>query len=453
MLTRIEIDGFKTFEDFRLDLMPLCMVTGPNAVGKSNLFDAIRLLSRMVSHGELGQAFADLRGRPSEQFRHAPGRESWTRMTFATECLLDPSVEDAFGNRFAVTHRHVRYRVVVARRRDPASQVERLFVEEESAEPIPRKNDRWAGFIEGKYPELFRNIAYSGRRAPFLETQRDQAVPVILARQDGVQGRGRPLPADRATATYLSTVNDAKDFGHLFALRQCLSDVVFLQADPTAERKPADHMAPADLEPNAANLAAVLHRIKAATATSDRPDGALTDISNDLAALVPGVSRVRVTSNEQARQFEVSAEMRSGLSFSSRLLSDGTLRLLALVTVANDPKRPATLCFEEPENGVSEARVGPLIQLLRDACADPGPDQRLFQVLMNSHSPRVLDALEEPEAIFADLITVPGPGGALRRKTRMRSVTSSQLFPDDQETGLTAIAAQEMLRREEPENA
>ena len=41
MLTRIEIDGFKTFEDFSLALGPLTVIAGTNASGKSNLFDAI----------------------------------------------------------------------------------------------------------------------------------------------------------------------------------------------------------------------------------------------------------------------------------------------------------------------------------------------------------------------------------------------------------------------------
>lgn len=40
MLTRIEIDGFKTFQDFAIDLLPFTVVLGSNAAGKSNLFDA-----------------------------------------------------------------------------------------------------------------------------------------------------------------------------------------------------------------------------------------------------------------------------------------------------------------------------------------------------------------------------------------------------------------------------
>ncbi len=50
MLTRVEIDGFKTFEDFSLDLRPLTAIVGPNASGKSNLFDALRFLSLLAQY-------------------------------------------------------------------------------------------------------------------------------------------------------------------------------------------------------------------------------------------------------------------------------------------------------------------------------------------------------------------------------------------------------------------
>ncbi len=38
VLTRIEIDGFKTFCGFSLDLQPFNVIAGANASGKSNLF-------------------------------------------------------------------------------------------------------------------------------------------------------------------------------------------------------------------------------------------------------------------------------------------------------------------------------------------------------------------------------------------------------------------------------
>ena len=40
MLTRIEIDGFKNLLGFSAEFGPFTFIAGPNAVGKSNLFDA-----------------------------------------------------------------------------------------------------------------------------------------------------------------------------------------------------------------------------------------------------------------------------------------------------------------------------------------------------------------------------------------------------------------------------
>src|SRR5579863_6840387 len=41
MLTRLEIDGFKSFRNFAINFQPFQVLIGPNGVGKTNLFDAI----------------------------------------------------------------------------------------------------------------------------------------------------------------------------------------------------------------------------------------------------------------------------------------------------------------------------------------------------------------------------------------------------------------------------
>jgi AAA15 family ATPase/GTPase len=72
MITRIEIDGFKSFADFSLDLPPFLVLIGGNATGKSNLLDALRLLP---SGGWDMDADNDvIRGGPLEQF-HQVTRE------------------------------------------------------------------------------------------------------------------------------------------------------------------------------------------------------------------------------------------------------------------------------------------------------------------------------------------------------------------------------------------
>ena len=71
MLTRIEISGFKSFENFGLNLRPLTAIVGPNASGKSNLFDALRFLSVLAQY-DIRTAMQDLRGKPEELFRQSP---------------------------------------------------------------------------------------------------------------------------------------------------------------------------------------------------------------------------------------------------------------------------------------------------------------------------------------------------------------------------------------------
>ena len=93
MLTKIEISGFKSFENFRLDLQPFTVVFGGNAVGKSNLFDALRLLSRLAAV-DLATAFDEApvgghdgsRGEPVEQFRRLPDGSYARRIDLST-CL------------------------------------------------------------------------------------------------------------------------------------------------------------------------------------------------------------------------------------------------------------------------------------------------------------------------------------------------------------------------------
>ena len=67
MIRRIAIQGYKSLQDVNLHLDPLTIVIGPNAAGKSNLLDAIGLLSRTVE-GDLQSAFTEHRGEPLRSF-------------------------------------------------------------------------------------------------------------------------------------------------------------------------------------------------------------------------------------------------------------------------------------------------------------------------------------------------------------------------------------------------
>lgn len=101
MLTRLEVDGFKNLLNFTVDLGPFTCIAGPNAAGKSNIFDAIEFLSLLSDYPFMdaaqrlrssGQRGSD----PRTLFWQDPA-ESATRMALAAEMIVPAEVEDDFG--------------------------------------------------------------------------------------------------------------------------------------------------------------------------------------------------------------------------------------------------------------------------------------------------------------------------------------------------------------------
>lgn len=97
---------------------------------------------------------------------------------------------------------------------------------------------------------------------------------------------------------------------------------------------------------------------------------------------------------------------RNGNVHAARALSDGTLRFLALAILEMDPKATGLLCFEEPENGIHPQRIAAMLRLLKDLCVDTddpvGSDNPLRQVIINTHSPTVVGAVQDDDLLVAE---------------------------------------------------
>ncbi|HMO38914.1 MAG TPA: AAA family ATPase [Saprospiraceae bacterium] len=77
MITCIQIDEFKSFRKSAMEFSPLTVIAGANASGKSNLFDAIQLLSR-VAEVDLKTAFSEQPGEAVELFTQYADNE-WVK--------------------------------------------------------------------------------------------------------------------------------------------------------------------------------------------------------------------------------------------------------------------------------------------------------------------------------------------------------------------------------------
>ena len=115
MITSIKINGFKSFQNFEMTFTPLTIVAGANASGKSNLFDALQLLSRLAET-DLKTAFSEQRGNPGELFTQYG--ENWyaSEMDFTVEMLVNRNVRDNWGGEAELNNTRLRYRLIIARK-------------------------------------------------------------------------------------------------------------------------------------------------------------------------------------------------------------------------------------------------------------------------------------------------------------------------------------------------
>lgn len=387
MITRIKINGFKSFYDFEMTFTPLTIVAGANASGKSNLFDALQLLSRLAET-DLKTAFREQRGNPSELFTQYG--EDWyaPEMEFTVEMLVNRHVKDNWGGEATLNNTRLRYRLCIVREPNQLG-IDDLVVKHESLEKIKFDDDQFVKkLLPKKTRPLWKTERAGGSKEPFIKTIEQNEITTIKIRQDGRQG-GKATPANAVAQTVLGGINSV-DFPHVFAAKEEMRSWRFLQLNPEYLREPTrqDVGLRDTITPGGKNLAAALYRIK----QEDPYD--LIEISRKFNSFLPNFTEVNVYDDKVNRQFIIKVKEEDGKEFSSRVLSEGTLRLLVLCILQYDDKHTGLLCFEEPENGIHPFRMKAMAQLLKGLSIDfTDSDAPLRQVIVNTHSPVLVNQL------------------------------------------------------------
>ena len=425
MITRIELDGFKTFQDFSLDLAPLQVFVGANGAGKSNLFDALRLLERLAL-SDLASAFHEMRGQVGELFTVRPGGRRATQMRLAVELLVARQVQDSWGTTRELTYPRLRYELVIERR-DGAQGQDAIALKREALTPIPRHGDRWTRAYKLSTGGAWVP-AMTGGRSPLISTELENAAPAITLHQDAGSGL-RKIAAVQAKRTVLSGIQTA-EFPHALAAACEIRRWRFLNLAPEALRTPSLASASADIGADGSLLPNALARILAAD-----PDHG-SEISRDLAERVPGILRIEVEGDPAGDLNTVWVEMEDGRRFPARSLSEGALRLLALTTLRHDPAHEGLLCIEEPERSVHPSSLKGLTILLKDLATDfsqpHAPGQPLRQVLCNTQSPVFIGQSEMlANLLFAHLTTRAASDDTARTQlvTRIAKVVPDPVQP------------------------
>ena len=361
MLTRLKVSNFKNLVDVDLYLGPFTCVVGPNGVGKSNLFDAIRFLSALANH-TLMEAAAAVRDQDSRTAHvrdlfHRVGDHYAERITFEAEMIVPRQAIDDLGQEAQASITSLRYSLELAYRETDDSLVRgALAIVKEELVPIAQR-DASQHLLFPHSAKDWRKSAVCGKRhAPFISTADEGENRVIKLHQDGGSS-GRPLPrsADNLPRTVLSIANAAESPTVLVARRE-MESWQMLQLEPSALRRPDEFVSPTHLGADGRYLAATLYRL--ARHDGQQVRGAIySQIANRLAELIDDVNDIDIERDEKRELLTLYVKNGEETQHPARALSDGTLRFLALAVLEIDPQMQGVLCLEEPENGIHPARI------------------------------------------------------------------------------------------------
>lgn len=347
MLTRIAVRGFKSLRDVTVDLPRMAVLFGPNAAGKSNLIDAIQALSRIGTMRTLADAFSDpLRGYPIESFTFPSGG--------LVELLSRESARFEIETDLTIGRESYRYRVAVAI--EPGSG--RLFVDDEHLARITTQGDPIGRAVIERIGDTFHIRRKSKPAHPRQEPSGANHTLLSDLRLTGIEYRAIE-----------SVRNELADWRTYYLDPR----VAMRRAQPPSEVR--------DIGALGEHLAPFLYRLRA-----EQPK-AFQAVARTVRALIPGVDDIDVELDR--RQGTLDLRIRQdGVEYSSRIISEGTLRVLALCAIAANPWGGTLIAFEEPENGVHPRRLELIAELLGSLAIE---QQR--QVVVTTHSPLFCNAV------------------------------------------------------------
>lgn len=345
---------FKNFEDASIEISkPFTVLIGKNGSGKSNAIEGIELLAE-IAHGRPLYEITDV-GRGTGVFQVRGGLPACVR-----------NGKNAFGLGFVGTTsvegqpQLVTYDVMIQPLPEPRLVRERVTI---GTGAIFEAWDAGANLLNVHY------ASFTGVSAVPVESL--TADRSVLSRYEVFASKWPSL------APVLEVIQ---------RLRRYLRASFVFDPQPKTMRA-YERIGNRVLARDGANLSAVLYALQTGT-------------DADRQALARILERIKQLPEEPFQEFDFVVtslndvifgirETKDGPLIDARLLSDGTLRCLAVLTALETVEEGARVVIEEFDNGLHPSRVQVLTQAITEACT-----RRRLNVVCTTHNPATLDGLD-----------------------------------------------------------
>lgn len=351
--------NFKSFSYGQLELFhPVTLIIGRNGAGKTNALEAVELLAQLAAGIPLFE-ISDL-GRGGRAYEVRGG---------LTGCIKVGSDKFTLGFSGSIlfdgSHHEFQYRISV-------SSGTELRICDESL-TIGERVIFSAGSSQN--PEIlevsYDNFARGGRK-PLTTLSSDRSV---LSRYTSFASFSEAANAQRK--------NDA--FGAVAGIKQYLNSAFVFDPSARAMRN-YEAMGQSQLRRDGSNLSSVLHYLSKGQFVEE---GLLERILSRLKT-VPEEPFIAFRFIETAqRDVLVALERPDGAVIDARLMSDGTLRALAILAALETVPAGSRIILEELDNGVHPSRVHLLIDAIWEAS-----ERRKLNIVATTHNPAALNKLD-----------------------------------------------------------
>lgn len=372
MLKSIKIQNFKSYKDATFELSPFTVLIGANASGKSNAIEALRFMSILAN----GQKLSSLPFSTFNKEGGIRGKISQLMYRGSTECEFTCEFDnDDYESLYMKLSYHddelhiVDESVSSSKRKIPLYRIKELSEGVYSSDVIVSYDN----FTKGSKKN---SISCSDQLAVFSQLTTPAPIHEKYAKSKEII----PIVCNE--------------------IERVLKSLFFLDPVPAKMRSycARDRV----LTENGDNLSGVIYNLTknpAAFSKEDRKKNKRNIL--DFIKNLPEQNFSNLISIKEPRGESIVAltELFGGASkeYDASLLSDGTLRVLAIAVALLSSPENSMVVIEELDNGIHPSRAKTLLAKINEVAK-----KRHLKILITTHNPALLDAL--PDEVVSDCV-------------------------------------------------
>ena len=361
MIEEISLKNFRSFRNETIKLKPFSVFIGPNGAGKSNLISIFEFMGRAIREDIL-VALSHLGDFDSVRHIKANKNDSIEISIVYRQRGEPPQEEKNIGR---LKSRKFTYHITVS--------------QSEKGEPLVTK----------EWLRAQRPLTIGGAPWRYLKVDEKDAMVANPMGEDQKRDEITQLEKSSPYELTLAGSRSLKGYPEVQSFYKFLTNWYISRFEPVRARESMKYSRAIKLASTGENLVLFIENI------SKYHKDVLYDIIEVMRRIVPGFRKVYVKHSLDGKLYLSIEEDANPDGFPPTSISDGTIRMLGILSILRDPNPPDLICIEEPENNIHPHLLEVLVDEFRTAAEK-------VQVIVTTHSPYLIDKCKPNEVFVID---------------------------------------------------